>query len=77
MLELKHISVHIGEKEILHDISYAFQEGSTTAILGQNGSGKSSLALSLAGHPRYTIVGELHLNGVNITSMNATDRHIQ
>lgn len=47
MLTLKNFSATIGEKTILNDISHEFKTGTITAILGHNGSGKSSLALSL------------------------------
>ncbi len=66
MLELKNIRVTVNEKEIIHDLSATFVANTTTGILGQNGSGKSSLALAIAGHPRYALTGLLELNGVNM-----------
>ncbi len=46
-----------------------------TAILGHNGSGKSSLALSLAGHPRYMTTGEIYLDDVSLQALSPTERY--
>jgi Fe-S cluster assembly ATP-binding protein len=57
MLKLRNISVSIYNKPIIHSFDYEFVTGETTAILGHNGSGKSSLALAIMGHPRYQTQG--------------------
>jgi Fe-S cluster assembly ATP-binding protein len=62
MLTLRQVSVSIHEKPIIHSIDYTFASGETTAILGHNGSGKSSLALAIMGHPRYDTKGIVELN---------------
>ncbi|MBC7498269.1 Fe-S cluster assembly ATPase SufC [Candidatus Gracilibacteria bacterium] len=76
MLTLRQVSVSIHDKQIVHDFSYAFASGETIAILGHNGSGKSSLALSIMGHPRYDMVGSILLDGSDISVASPTDRHI-
>jgi Fe-S cluster assembly ATP-binding protein len=76
MLTLRQVSVSIHDKEIVHDFSYTFASGETIAILGHNGSGKSSLALSIMGHPRYEMVGNILLDGTDISVVSPTDRHI-
>lgn len=43
MLEYKNVSYHIEDKQILENINFKLQPGKITAILGSNGSGKSSL----------------------------------
>ena len=48
MLRLQKLSIAAPGKEIVHGIDVDFPESSTTVLLGQNGSGKTSLALSLA-----------------------------
>lgn len=55
MLQIKNLNVRVEEKEILRDVSLDFSLGKTYFLLGKNGSGKSSLAFSLLGHPKYTI----------------------
>ncbi|MBP9779742.1 Fe-S cluster assembly ATPase SufC [Candidatus Gracilibacteria bacterium] len=75
MLELKDITIAVDEKIIVHNFSYNFLDGKTVAILGQNGSGKSSLALALAGHPRYLISGFYSLSGVDMLPLGPGERH--
>ena len=55
MLTIKNLSVTIADKEILKDISLNFDLGKNYCILGQNGSGKSSLAMTIMGNPKYSI----------------------
>jgi Fe-S cluster assembly ATP-binding protein len=76
MLTLSHVSVSIHDKEIVHDFNYTFAGGETIAILGHNGSGKSSLALSVMGHPRYQMSGNIILDSIDISTVSPTDRHI-
>ncbi len=63
MLQLSNISVSVEEKEIIHDFSFSFFPGRTYALLGKNGSGKSSLAFALFHHPRYSLRGEVLFHG--------------
>lgn len=55
MLEIKELSVYIEEKNLLKDISIRFDLGKNYCILGKNGSGKSSLAMTIMGNTKYTI----------------------
>ncbi len=57
MLKIKNLAVNVWENTILEDINISFQKGKNYCILGRNGSGKSSLAMSIIGHPAYQIVG--------------------
>lgn len=75
MLILKNYSITVEQKAIVTDLSYTFESGKITAILGHNGSGKSSLALSLAGHPRYKTTGEASLDDVSLGGLGATERY--
>lgn len=55
MLTLQKLSVCVEQKTILHDINMTFTKGKNYCIIGKNGSGKSSLAMTIMGHPKYTI----------------------
>lgn len=48
-LSVSDLSVSLGTRTVLRDLSAAFQPGRVTAILGPNGSGKSTLVKTLAG----------------------------
>jgi Fe-S cluster assembly ATP-binding protein len=55
MLKIENLSIKIEEKQILKNINIQFNEWKNYCLLGQNGSGKSSLALSIMWHPKYNI----------------------
>ncbi len=76
MLTLRQVSVSIHNKPIVHSFEYTFIAGETIAVLGHNGSGKSSLALAIMGHPKYETQGNLLLDGQDISLFSPTDRHI-
>lgn len=66
-LEIRNLCVSIGEREILKNFSLTLPKGEVHAIMGPNGTGKSTLAKALAGHPDYTITsGEAWMDGVQI-----------
>jgi len=54
-LEINNLNVFIGERQILKNFSLTVPKGEVHAIMGPNGTGKSTLAKALAGHPDYTI----------------------
>jgi Fe-S cluster assembly ATP-binding protein len=75
MLTLTNFAVSTWEKQIIHPLNYSFETGMTTAILWHNGSGKSSLAFALMGHPRYRCSGELALDDNDIIELTPDERH--
>lgn len=76
MLSLHRLTVSIGKKTILRDISYDFEEGKVYAVMGPNGSGKSTLAYSIMGHPEYEMpsYSKVTFNGRNIKEDSADKR---
>jgi Fe-S cluster assembly ATP-binding protein len=74
-LEIKNLNVSVADKPILRDFSLTIPKGEVHAVMGPNGTGKSTLAKALAGHPDYTVTsGEATLDGTNILEMEADER---
>lgn len=76
MLSIKNLSASIEDKEILHNLSFDFEQGKTYAILGPNGSGKSTLGNTLMGHPNVTVAEESQaiFAGENLLGLSADER---
>lgn len=74
-LLIKNLKVSAYEKEILSNVSLNVRQGEVHAIMGPNGTGKSTLASAIMGSPRFTVeAGEVLLNGENILEMEVDER---
>jgi Fe-S cluster assembly ATP-binding protein len=74
-LEIKNLHVSIEDKEILKGLSLTINQGEIHAIMGPNGTGKSTLAYTLMGHPNYTVTeGEIIFKGKNILELEPDER---
>jgi len=74
-LEIKNLNVEINGKEILKDVSIKVKSGEIHALMGPNGTGKSTLAHSVMGNPRYKIKGgEIFLNGKKMNDLQIHER---
>ena len=74
-LEIKDLHVSIEDKEILKGLTLTIKQGETHAIMGPNGTGKSTLAYTLMGHPNYTVTsGEVLIDGENVLEMEPDER---
>ncbi|HYW84466.1 MAG TPA: ATP-binding cassette domain-containing protein, partial [Spirochaetia bacterium] len=49
LIRLQDVTVHLGDREILRDVSLSFLPGRSTVIMGPSGSGKSTLLKTVAG----------------------------
>ena len=64
-----------GPKQILKGVDLTVNSGEVHAIMGPNCSGKSTLAYSIAGHPKYEITsGSVTLDGVELTDLTVDER---
>lgn len=62
-------------KEILKGINLEVKGGEVHAIMGPNGTGKSTLASALMGHPKYEVTGgAVSLNGEDVLEMEVDER---
>lgn len=77
ILSVNNLHIEIEDKEIVKGVSLQINSGEKHAIMGKNGSGKSSLANALAGHPDYMITsGSVEIDGRNLLEMDATERSL-
>lgn len=74
-LEIRDLHVSIDDKEILKGVNLSVKQGEVHALMGPNGTGKSTLAYALMGHPSYHITeGEVWFKGQNIVELAADQR---
>jgi Fe-S cluster assembly ATP-binding protein len=74
-LEIKNLHVSIEGKEILKGLDLTVEQGKVHAIMGPNGTGKSTLAYTLMGHPSYTVTeGEVFFKGQNVLELEPDER---
>lgn len=74
-LEIKNLHVSIDGKVILNGVNLTVKQGETHAIMGPNGTGKSTLAYTLMGHPSYKVIdGSVHFQGKNILELEPDER---
>jgi Fe-S cluster assembly ATP-binding protein len=75
VLEVKNLHVSIEDKEILKGVDLKMATGEIHAIMGPNGTGKSTLSAAIMGNPNYTITeGEILLDGENILDWPVDER---
>ena len=74
-LDIKDLQVSIEGKEILKGITLTIKSGEFHAIMGPNGTGKSTLAAAIMGHPKYDVTqGSITLNGEDVLEMEVDER---
>jgi len=74
-LIIRDLHVSIEGKEILKGVNLVLPKGQVHAIMGPNGTGKSTLAYTLMGHPSYEVTaGEVWFKGQNVLEMAPDER---
>ena len=74
-LDIRNLHVSIDGKEILKGVDLTVTQGEVHALMGPNGTGKSTLAYTLMGHPSYEVTeGEVWFKGHNILELSPDER---
>ncbi|MDO4775751.1 MAG: Fe-S cluster assembly ATPase SufC [Aerococcaceae bacterium] len=75
VLEIKDLHVAIEDKAILKGVNLTIKTGEIHAVMGPNGTGKSTLAAAIMGNPAFEVTqGEILLDGENVLEMEVDER---
>lgn len=74
-LKIQDLHVEIEGKEILKGVNLEISTGEIHAIMGPNGTGKSTLSSAIMGHPKYEVTsGTIELDGEDVLEMEVDER---
>jgi Fe-S cluster assembly ATP-binding protein len=74
-LVINNLQVSVEDTEILKGVNLTIRSGEVHAVMGPNGTGKSTLAYALMGHPKYKITGgEATLDGRDLLDLDPNER---
>jgi Fe-S cluster assembly ATP-binding protein len=72
---IRDLHVNIAGREILKGVDLTVKQGEVHALMGPNGTGKSTLAYTLMGHPGYQLTkGEVIFKGKNVLELKPDER---
>lgn len=75
MLEIKDLTVEVGEKTILRSLNLHIGAGEVHVLFGPNGSGKTTLLLTILGFPEFVVKsGRILFKGEDITELPTHER---
>ncbi len=75
VLKIDDLHVSIDGKEIIKGLDLTIEQGKIHAIMGPNGTGKSTLAYAIMGHPSYEVTkGKVIFKGENILDLSPDER---
>ncbi|HRF49110.1 MAG TPA: Fe-S cluster assembly ATPase SufC [Anaerolineales bacterium] len=75
VLEIRNLHVSVEDKPILKGVNLTVRQGEVHALMGPNGTGKSTLAYTLMGHPGYTVTaGQVIFKGVDVLELEPDER---
>ncbi len=74
-LIIENLHVMVGETMIIKGLNLTVNQGEVHAIMGPNGTGKSTLAYAVMGHPAYKIVdGDVRIDETSILDLKPDER---
>ena len=75
MLVIEELQVEVGGRTILNNVNMEIPKGETHLLFGPNGSGKTSLMMTIMGFSGYTVThGRIVFKGTDITHMPIDER---
>ena len=75
ILNIKDLVATVGTTQIINGLNLSIKEGEIHAIMGKNGSGKSTRAKIIAGHPAYNInYGDIFFEGKSVLETPPEER---
>lgn len=75
MLKIENLSVKVDDRDILDNFNILINDGEVHAIMGPNGTGKSTLSKVIMGSSDYNILsGKIDFNGEDITELEVDER---
>ena len=78
ILEIKNLHAKIGDKKIIKGLNLTVYPGEVHAIMGPNGTGKSTLAYIIAGKDGYKVTkGDILFNGKSILDLSPEERALE
>ena len=73
LVEIDHLSVHYGDKPILHQVSLGVRRGEVLALIGPNGAGKTTLIRAASGALPVS-AGQVRVSGQDVSRLSPTQR---
>lgn len=74
-LKIEDLHVSVENKEILKGVDLVVNPGEIHALMGPNGNGKSTLLMTIMGHPKYTVTeGSIYFGDQNVLEMSVDQR---
>ena len=75
LFEIRDLHVSVEGKEVLKGVNLMVRRGEVHAVMGRNGTGKTTLSYTLMGHPKYEVTsGSIWLEGEEITGLKPEER---
>jgi Fe-S cluster assembly ATP-binding protein len=74
-LEIRNLHVSVEDKPILKGVDLTVKQGEVHALMGPNGTGKSTLAYTIMGHPSYSVTaGQIIFKGIDLLELEPDER---
>ena len=75
MLKIDNLCVKVDDRDILNDFNILINDGEVHAIMGPNGTGKSTVSKVIMGSPDYEVLsGSIIFNSEDITNLEVDER---